>query len=133
MHDPLSKNQLESDAQDAVKQAREPMEHARRSILDYRPSADSWVPWVVGGSVVLIAVGYLVGRQYQADTRTGTEKFLHELQSWIEEHSGSLPASLRDRLDATSSFLGSSWRKTPLERLISQFRTKPRRFWDIFS
>jgi hypothetical protein len=133
MHDPLSKNQLESDAQDASQQARESMEHARKNILDYRPSADSWLPWVIGGSAVLIAVGYLVGRQYQADTRTGTEKCLHELQSWIEEHSASVPSSLRDRLSATGSFLGSSLRKTPVERLIAQFRTKPRRFWDIFS
>jgi hypothetical protein len=133
MHDPLSKNQLESDAQNAAKQAQGSMEHARKNILDYRPSADSWLPWVIGGSAVLIAVGYLVGRQYQADSRTGTEKFVHELQSWIEEHSASLPSSLRDRLSATGSYLGSSLRKTPLERLISQFRTKPRRFWDIFS
>ena len=133
MHDPLSKNQLESDTQDAAKQAQESMEHARKNILHYRPSADSWLPWVIGGSAVLIAVGYLVGRQYQADSRTGTEKFVHELQSWIEEHSASLPSSLRDRLSATGSFLGSSFRKTPLERVISQFRTKPRRFWDIFS
>jgi hypothetical protein len=132
MHDPLSKNQLESDAQNAAKQAQESMEHARKNILDYRPSADSWLPWVIGGSSVLIAVGYLVGRQYQADSRTGTEKFVQELQSWIEEHSASLPSSLRDRLSATGSFLGTSLRKTPLERLISQFRTKPRRFWDIF-
>jgi hypothetical protein len=133
MQDPLSKNQLASDAQDASQQARESGEHARKKILDYRPSSDSWLPWVIGGSAVLIAVGYLIGRQYQADTRTGTEKFIHELQSWIDEHSSSLPASLRDRLNATGSFLGSSWKKTPLERLISQFRTKPRRFWDIFS
>jgi len=133
MHDPLSKNQLESDTQDAAKQAQESMEHARKNILHYRPSADSWLPWVIGGSAVLIAVGYLVGRQYQADSRTGTEKFVHELQSWIEEHRASLPSSLRDRLSATGSFLGSSLSKTPLERLIAQFRTKPRRFWDIFS
>ena len=104
MHDPLSKNQLESDAQDASKQARESVEHARKNILDYRPSADSWLPWVIGGSAVLIAVGYLVGRQYQADTRTGTEKFVHELQSWIEEHSASLPSSLRDRLSPLALF-----------------------------
>jgi hypothetical protein len=133
MQDPLSKNELDPDAQNASQQAPESIEHARKSILDYRPSADSWLPWVIGGSAVLIAVGYLVGRQYQADTRTGTEKFLHELQDWLEEHSASLPSSLRDRLSATGSFLGSSLRKTPLERLISQFRTKPRRFWDIFS
>jgi hypothetical protein len=133
MQDPLSKNQLESDAQNASQQDRESREHAHRKILDYRPSADSWLPWVVGGSAVLIAVGYLIGRRYQADTRTGTEKFLHELQDWIEEHSASLPGSLRDRLNATGSFLGSSLRKTPLEGLISQIRPKPRRFWDIFS
>jgi hypothetical protein len=133
MQDPLSKNQLESNAQDASQQARESVERARKNILDYRPSADSWLPWVIGGSAVLIAVGYLIGRQYQADTRTGTEKFINELQSWIEEHSASIPASLRDRLNATGSFLGSSLRKTPLERFVSQFRTKPRRFWDIFS
>jgi hypothetical protein len=133
MQDPLSKNQLESDAQDASRQARESGEHVQRKILDYLPSADSWLPWVVGGSAVLIAVGYLIGRQYQADTRTRTEKFLQELQDWIEEHSGSLPASLRDKLNATGSFLGSSLKKTPLEHLISQFRAKPRRLWDIFS
>src|ERR1700737_3643996 len=133
MHDPLSKNQLESDAQDASKQARESMEHARKNILDYRPSADSWLPWVIGGSAVLIAVGYLVGRQSPAAPSTGTKKFVDGVQGWIEEHSASLPSALRDRLSATGSFLGTSLRKTPLERLISQFRTKPRRFWDIFS
>jgi hypothetical protein len=133
MQDPISKNQLESDAQGASQQPRESVEHVRKNILDLRPSGDSWLPWVIGGSAVLIAVGYLIGRQYQADTRSGTEKFLHELQSWLEEHSASIPSSLRERLNATGSFLGTSLRKTPLERLISQFRTKPRRFWDIFS
>src|ERR1700746_2283281 len=117
MQDPISKNQLGSDAQDASQQARESVERARKNILDYGPSADSWLPWVIGGSAVLIAVGYLIGRQYQADTRTGTEKFLHELQDWIEEHSASLPSSLRDRLNATGSFLGSSFNKAPLARL----------------
>jgi hypothetical protein len=133
MQDPISKNQVEADAQDASQHPREPLEHARKNILDYRPSADTWLPWVIGGSAVLIAVGYLIGRKYQADTRTGTEKFLQELQSWIEEHSASLPSSLRERLSATGSFLGNSLRRTPLERIIGQFRTKPRHFWDIFS
>jgi hypothetical protein len=133
MQDPISKNQLEAEAQDGSRHAGESLEHTRKNILNYRPSASSWVPLVIGGSAALIAVGYLIGRQYQADTRTGTEKFAHELQNWIEEHSSSLPSSLRERLNATGSFLGSSLRKTPLERIISQFRTKPRRFWDIFS
>jgi hypothetical protein len=133
MQDPIPKNQFEADAQDASQNSGEPLEHPRKNILDYRPPANSWVPLVIGGSAALIVVGYLIGRQYQADNRTGTEKFLQELQNWIEEHSESLPASLRERLSATSSFIGSSLRKTPLERLISQFRTKPRRFWDIFS
>lgn len=133
MQDPISKNQLEADAQDASRNDQESPEHSRKNILDYRPPANSWLPLVIGGSAALIAVGYLIGRQYQADTRTGTEKFLQELQSWVEEHSASLPSSLRERLSATGSFLGNSLRRTPLERLISQFRTKPRRFWDIFS
>ena len=133
MQDPISKNQFEAGAQAASQNSGEPLERSRKSILDYRPTANSWVPVVIGGSAALIIVGYLIGRQYQANTRTGTEKFLRELQNWIEEHSESLPASLRERLSATSSFIGSSLRKTPLERLISQFRTKPRRFWDIFS
>lgn len=133
MQDPISKNQAEAEAQAVSGNDRESSEHARKSILDYRPPANSWLPLVIGGSAALIAVGYLVGRQYKSDTRTRTEKFLQELQSWAEEHSASLPSSLRERLNATGSFLGNSLRRTPLERLISQFRTKPRRFWDIFS
>jgi hypothetical protein len=133
MQDPIPKNQIEANAQDASQETRESLEHARKNILDYRPPANSWLPLVIGGSVALVVVGYLIGRQYQADTRTRTEKFIQELQDWIEEHGTSLPSSLRERLSATGSFLGQSLRKTPLERLISQFRSKPRRFWDIFS
>jgi hypothetical protein len=133
MQDPIPKNQFEADAQDAARNSGNPLERPRKNVLDYRPPANSWVPLVIGGSAALIVVGYLIGRQYQTHNQTRTEKFLQELQNWIEEHSESLPASLRERLSATSSFIGNSLRKTPLEGLISQFRTKPRRFWDIFS
>jgi hypothetical protein len=134
MQDPISNNELEAGAQDASRHARQSLEHAGKKILNHRPTGNIWLPLVIGGSVALVAVGYYLGRQYyESETRSGTEKFLHELQNWIEEHSASLPASLRERLTATGSFLENSLRRTPLERWIPQFRTKPRRFWDIFS
>jgi hypothetical protein len=133
MQDPISNNELEAGTPDASRHARESIEHTGKKILNYRPPANTWVPLAIGGTAALIVVGYYLGRQYQADTRSGAEKFLRELQAWVEEHSASVPASLRERLNATSSFLGNSLRRTPLERLVSQFRSKPRRFWDIFS
>jgi hypothetical protein len=133
MQDPISNNELEAGIPDASRHARESTEHAGKKILNYRRLANTWVPLAIGGSAALIVIGYYLGRQYRTDTRTGAEKFLRELQAWIEEHSASLPASLREKLNATSSFLGHSLRRTPLERLVSQFRNKPRRFWDIFS
>jgi hypothetical protein len=134
MQDPISNNELEAGAQDASRHARESLERTGEKILNRRPTGKVWLPWVIGGSVALVAVGYYIGRQYyESESRSGTEKFLRELQSWIEEHSASLPVSLRDRLNATGSFLEHSLRRTPLEKLVSQFRTKPRRFWDIFS
>src|SRR4051794_18860289 len=101
MQDPIPKDQIEANAQDASQGSREPLEHARKRILDYRPPANSWLPLVIGGSAALVVVGYLIGRQYQADTRTKTEKFIQELHDWIEEHGTSLPSSLRERVSAT--------------------------------
>jgi hypothetical protein len=134
MQDPISNNELEAGAQSASRQTRETLERGGKKILNNRPTGNVWLPLVIGGSVALVAVGYYLGRQYyESETRSGTERFLRELQNWIEEHSASLPAPLRDRLNATGSFLEHSLRRTPLERFVSQFRTKPRRFWDIFS
>jgi hypothetical protein len=76
---------------------------------------------------------YLAERIARSDrVRRQTERFLHELQNWIEEHGQSLP-SLRDMLDTKGSFLGRLLRKTPLEKLMWQWRAKPHRFWNIFS
>jgi hypothetical protein len=65
--------------------------------------------------------------------RRQTERLIRELQDWIENHRQFIPASLRDRLKIQGSFLGGLLRNTPLEKLMWQSRTKPRRFWDIFS
>ena len=65
--------------------------------------------------------------------RRQTERLIRELQDWIENHRQFIPASLRDRLKITGSFLGGLLRNTPVEKLMWQFRAKPRRFWDIFS
>jgi hypothetical protein len=66
-------------------------------------------------------------------SRRQTERFIRELQDWIENHRQLLPSSLRDRLNIKGSFFGSLLRKTPLEKLMWQLRAKPRRFWNIFS
>ena len=65
--------------------------------------------------------------------RRQTERFIGELQDWIENHRQFIPASLQDRLKIKGSFLGGLLRNTPVEKLMWQFRAKPRRFWDIFS
>ena len=64
--------------------------------------------------------------------RKRTERYLHELQNWIEKHGQSLP-SLQDRLNRKNSFLRRVLRRTPFEKLIWQTKDKPHRFWDIFS
>jgi hypothetical protein len=66
-------------------------------------------------------------------SRRQTERFIRELQDWIENHRQLLPSSLRDRLNIKGSFLGSLLRKTPLEKLMWQLRAKPRRFRSNFS
>jgi len=64
--------------------------------------------------------------------RKQTERYLHELQNWIEKHGQSLP-SLQDRLNSKNSFLRRVLQRSPFEKLIWQTKAKPHRFWDIFS
>jgi hypothetical protein len=65
-------------------------------------------------------------------TRKQTERYLHELQNWIEKHGQSLP-SLQDKLNSKNSFLRRVLHRPPFEKLLWQTKAKPRRFWHIFS
>jgi hypothetical protein len=102
-----------------------------KGALEFCRSANSGWLLVIAGSAFFIAAGFLIARAYQAGNRTRTEKFLQELQSWIENNRASVPSSLRKRIDATTSFLGSLQQKRPIEKLIGHFR--PKSFWSIFS
>ena len=65
-------------------------------------------------------------------TRKQTERYLHELQNWIEKHGQSLP-SLQDKLNSKNSFLRSVLHRPPFEKLLWQTKAKPHRFWHVFS
>jgi hypothetical protein len=100
----------------------------------------SLAKWALGAYLVrefdrcIIQPGkYVADRIIQPSlARKQTERYLHELQNWIEKHGQSLP-SLQDRLNRKNSFLRRVLRRTPFEKLIWQTKAKPRRFWDIFS
>jgi hypothetical protein len=65
-------------------------------------------------------------------TRKQRERYLHELQNWIEKHGQSLP-SLLDRFNRKNSFLRGVLHRPPFERLLWQTKAKSHRFWHIFS
>jgi hypothetical protein len=65
-------------------------------------------------------------------TRKQRERYLHELQNWIEKHGRSLP-SLLDRFNRKNSFLRGVLHRPPFERLLWQTKAKSHRFWHIFS
>jgi|HubBroStandDraft_6_1064221.scaffolds.fasta_scaffold22669_5 hypothetical protein len=96
--------------------------------------------WVLGAYLIrefdrcIIQPGrYVAERIIQSDlARKQTERYLHELQNWIEKHGQSLP-SLQDRLNRKNSFLRRVLHRTPFEKLIWQIKAKPHRFWEIFS
>jgi hypothetical protein len=100
----------------------------------------SLAKWALGAYLVrefdrcIIQPGkYVAERIIQPSlARKQTERYLHELQNWIEKHGQSVP-SLQNRLNRKDSFLRSVLRRTPFEKLIWQTKAKPRRFWDIFS
>ena len=112
-------------------QSREPMQQLNRSVSQLCRSVNSGWLLAIAGSAVFIAAGFLIARAYQAENQTRTEKFIQELQSWIENNRASVPNSLRRRLEATSSFLDSFQRKKPIEKLLGHFKAKS--FWSIFS
>ncbi len=64
--------------------------------------------------------------------RKQTERYLHELQNWIEKHAQSLP-SLQDKLNSKNSFLRRVLHRPPFEKLLWQTKAKPHRFWNIVS
>jgi hypothetical protein len=100
----------------------------------------SLAKWALGAYLIrefdrcVIQPGRFVAeRIIQSDlARKQTERYLHELQNWIEKHGQSLP-SLQDRLNSKNSFLRRVLRRSPFEKLIWQTKAKPHRFWDIFS
>ena len=102
-----------------------------KGVLEFCRSANSGWILAVAGSALFVAAGFLIARAYQAGNRTRTEKFLQELQNWIETNRASVPTSLRKRIDATTSFLGSLQQKKPIEKVFGHF--KPKSFWSIFS
>jgi hypothetical protein len=65
-------------------------------------------------------------------TRKQTERYLHELQNWIEKHGQSLP-SLQDKLNSKNSFLRRVLHRPPFEKLFRLTKAKPHRFWHTFS
>jgi hypothetical protein len=100
----------------------------------------SLAKWALGAYLVrefdrcIIQPGkYVAERIIQSDlARKQTERYLHELQNWIEKHGQSLP-SLQDRLNSKNSFLRRVLHRTPFQKLIWQAKAKAHRFWDIFS
>jgi hypothetical protein len=100
----------------------------------------SLAKWALGAYLVrefdrcIIQPGkYVAERIIQSDlARKQTERYLHELQNWIEKHGQSLP-SLQDRLNSKHSFLRRVLHRTPFQKLIWQAKAKAHRFWDIFS
>jgi hypothetical protein len=112
-------------------QSREPKQQRNRRVSQLWGSVSSGWFLPIAGSAVLIAAGFLIARAYRSENRTRTEKFLHELQDWIEHNRASVPDLLRKRFEATNSFLGGLQRKTPIEKLLGQFKSKS--FWSILS
>jgi hypothetical protein len=104
------------------------------SALEYLKSENGpWLPIVIGGSALLIAAGYFLGRYYvQLHAQTPTDRFLHELEDWVEERSEGLPKAFRDKLNATVGFLGASLRNTPINQIVSRFQNKPHRPFNLF-
>jgi hypothetical protein len=104
------------------------------SALDYLKTDNSpWLPIVIGGSALLIAAGYFLGRYYvQLHAQTPTDRFLNDLEDWVEDRSAGLPQTVRDKLNATVGFLSHSVRNTPINQIVSRFQNKPRRLFDLF-
>ena len=104
------------------------------SALEYlKPDNGPWLPIVIGGSALLIAAGYFLGRYYvQHHAQTPTDRFLHELEDWVDERSESLPKTVRDKIHATVGFLSTSLRNTPINQIVSRFQNKPRRLFNLF-
>jgi hypothetical protein len=104
------------------------------SALDYVKSENGpWLPIVIGGSALLIAAGYFLGRYYvQLHARTPTDRFLNDLEDWVDERSAGLPKTVRDKIGATVGFLSTSVRNTPINQIVSRLQNKPRRLFDLF-
>ena len=68
------------------------------SALEYlKPDNGPWLPIVIGGSALLIAAGYFLGRYYvQLQAQTPTDRFLNDLEEWVDERSEGLPKTVRD-------------------------------------
>ena len=97
-------------------------------------STSQLVPLIVGASALLLAIGYVVGRQFQpARSRTGVERLAHDLQEWLHEYGTTLPQTLRDRLSDTTDFLSSSFRSIPFDRVIPKSAPKKNSFFNLFS
>ena len=133
MNDPIKPNPLKEELHSAPTAS-----NAKRdgeSALEYfKGNNGQWIPIVIGGSALLIAAGYFLGRHYiHFQVQTPTERFLHDLQNWVEDRSSSLPKSFREKLNSTVAFLSNSVRSTPIDRVVSRFQSKPRRLFDLFS
>ena len=97
------------------------------------PDNGPWLPIVVGGSALLIAAGYFLGRYYvQLHAQTPTDRFLHDLEGWVDERSEGLPRTVRDKLNATVGFLSTSLRNTPINQIVTRIQNKPRRLFNLF-
>jgi len=115
-----------------------PTPNAKRdgeSALEYFKSDNGqWIPVLIGGSILLVAAGFFLGRHYlQLQAQTPTDRFLHDLQDWVEDRSSGLPRTVRDKLNTTIEFLSNSIRSTPINQMVTRFQHKPRRFFNFFS
>jgi hypothetical protein len=133
MTDPIKPDPL-SEAQQAASETTNTKRDGESALEYSKRDNGQWVPMVIGGSVLLIAAGFFLGRHYlQLQAQTPTDRFLNDLQDWVEERSSGLPPNVRDKLNATVEFLGNSIRSTPSNQVVTRLQHKPRRLYNFFS
>jgi hypothetical protein len=99
----------------------------------------SLTKWAIGAYIIRMLERRVIQPIEQAPkwlrsnrAREETERFLRRLRNWVEKRGQSFPAWW-DRFNRKNSFLSRLLQRTPFEKLLSQFKGKPRHFRDIFS
>jgi hypothetical protein len=133
MTDPIKPDPL-PEAQQAAPETTNPKRDGESALEYSKRDNGQWIPLVVGGSLLLIAAGFFLGRHYlQLQNQTPTDRFLNDLQDWVEERSSGLPRTVRDKLNTTIEFLSNSVRSTPINQVVTRLQNKPRRLFNFFS